>query len=256
MRRNGTLNLLKLTDLERAKWLAEKANQQPGNIPGFPCGECLNRGYIVHVDDTGRRYTTECRCMARRRSEKIMEQSGLSELLTRYTMENWECREPWQRNVLNLAQEWVANPSGWFFLAGTPGTGKTHLCAALCGSLMDRGMDCRYMLWRDISVQAKAAVNDEAEYQKIVAPLKRVKVLYIDDLFKTGKGQAPTTGDINLAFEILNARYNDTRLVTVLSSELTIDRILELDEAVGSRIYERSKGHYIDLTGRKNWRLL
>lgn len=111
------------------------------------------------------------------------------------------------------------------------------------------------MLWRDVSVRAKAAVNDEDAYRKIVEPLKRVRVLYIDDLFKTGKGQQPTTGDVNLAFEILNARYNDSSKITLLSSELTVDQILAIDEAVGSRIYERSKGWYFDLTGRNNWRL-
>lgn len=256
MQRNGTSSLLTLTDREREQWLADQANRQPGSVSGFECPECLNRGYTVHVDETGHRYTRECRCMVRRRSEKIMEQSGLSELLTRYTMRNWECREPWQKNVLHLAREWAENPSGWFFLAGTPGTGKTHLCVALCGVLMTRGLACRYMLWRDMAVRAKAAVNDEAEYQQIVEPLKMVRVLYIDDLFKTGRGQEPTAADVNLAFEILNARYNDSRKITILSSEWTLESILNLDEGVGSRIYERTKGYYFDLTGRKNWRLI
>lgn len=236
--------------------MAEQANNQPGTIQGFQCPKCLNRGYIVKVDGNGRRYTKECSCMARRRSEKIAEQSGLSELLKRYTIETWEVKEPWQEKLLSLAQKWACEPSGWFYLAGTPGTGKTHLCVALCGLLMERGMDCRYMLWRDVSVRAKAAVNDETEYRKLVEPLKRVKALYIDDLLKTGKGQTPTTGDVNLAFEILNARYNDSRLITILSSEMTVNQILDLDEAVGSRIYERTKGNYVDLTGKRNWRLM
>ena len=89
----------------------------------------------------------------------------------------------------------------------------------------------------------------------MVEPLKRVKVLYIDDLFKTGKGQQPTTGDVNLAFELINARYNDSRLLTVIASERSINEILDIDEGVGSRIYERAKEYYADLRGRKNWRM-
>lgn len=116
-------------------------------------------------------------------------------------------------------------------------------------------MDTRYMLWRDVSVQAKAVVNDEEAYSKIVEPLKRVTVLYIDDLFKTGRGQAPTVGDVNLAFEILNARYNDSRKITIISTELPMEELLNIDEAVGGRIYERSKGNYLDFCGRENWRL-
>ena len=256
MQKNGTSNLLtSMSDLDRSKWLAEQANKQPGNLPGFRCPECLNRGYIVVVDENGRRHTPECRCMARRRSEKIAEKSGLLDMLSEKTFKTWVCKEKWQKTAMDLAQEWANRPSGWLFLAGAPGTGKTHLCVAVCGLLMDRGLECRYMLWRDVSVRAKAVVNNEPEYQKIVSPLKRVPVLYIDDLFKSGKGQSPTTGDVNLAFEILNARYNQKNLLTILSSEWTMEQILDIDEAVGSRIYERAKGHYVDLTGRENWRL-
>ena len=255
MEERGTSKLLTLGDRERAEWLAQQANKQPGDLTGYDCPECLNRGYIVTVGADGRRTNRECRCMARRRSEKIISKSGLSDLLERCTLESWDAQELWQKKLLSWAQKWAKEPSGWFYLAGTPGTGKTHLCAALCGILMNQGMECRYMLWRDVSVQAKAVVNDEAEYRRIIDPLKRVRVLYIDDLFKTGKGQQPTTGDVNLAFEILNSRYNDTRKITLLSSELTMTQILNIDEAVGSRIYERSKHWYFDLTGKPNWRL-
>ena len=244
-----------MTDRERAEWLADQANRQPGALTGYDCPECLNRGYTVVIDGDGRRRMRECRCMARRRSEQIAARSGLSDLLGRCTLENFKTPESWQEKLLSLAQKWAYNPSGWLYLAGTPGTGKTHLCAALCAKLMGQGMECRYMLWRDVSVRAKAAVNDSDEYRRIVEPLKRVRVLYIDDLFKIGKGKQPTTGDVNLAFEVLNARYNDSTRITLLSSELTMDQILAVDEAVGSRIYERSKGWYFDLTGRQNWRL-
>ena len=121
---------------------------------------------------------------------------------------------------------------------------------------MKKGLETRYALWRDMSVQAKALVNDREKYQKLVDPLKRVRCLYIDDLFKTGKGQVPTTGDVNLAFEILNIRYNDSRKITIISTELDIEQILSVDEAVGSRIYERSKRFYLCFNGKKNWRLV
>ena len=101
--------------------------------------------------------------MARRKSERNMARSGLTELLKRYTMENWEAREPWQKKLADMVHDYANNPSGWFLLSGTPGTGKTHLCTALCGILMERGMPARYMLWRDVSVRAKACVNDELE---------------------------------------------------------------------------------------------
>lgn len=247
-----------LTLIESSKIRANTLNRVPGELnltDGIDCHTCLNKGYIADVDEQGKFITRDCQCMARRRSLNRIKRSGLSDLLKNYTLDTWIERETWQKSLSNMVRKYVEDPSGWFFLAGRPGTGKTHLCTALCGLLLDKGFDTRYVLWRDLSVQAKAVVNDDEEYQKIVEPLKRVKVLYLDDFFKTGKGQTPTTGDVNLAFEILNNRYINENLITIISSEWTASQIIDIDEAVGSRIYERSKGNYADLSNRENWRL-
>lgn len=236
--------------------IVELVNREPGTMKGLDCPLCLNRGYFLRLKDDGTRYTEECSCMAKRKSLKRIEKSGLSELLERYTLKTWAAKETWQKTLSEMVKRFAEDPKGWFFIAGRPGTGKTHLCTALSGLLLDKGMETRYVLWRDLSVQAKAVVNDEYEYRKIVEPLKRVRVLYIDDFFKMGKGQEPTTGDVNLAFEILNNRYNDERLITILSSEWTVKQIIDFDEALGSRIHERSKGNYADLSDRENWRLM
>lgn len=172
--------------------------------------------------------------------------------MARYTLDSWQIRDRWHARAREMALQYAENPDGkWFCMVGSVGAGKSHLCTALVGLLIERGMEARYMLWRDVSVRAKAVVNDE-EYGRIVDPLKRVKVLYIDDLFKGG---APKEADIKLAFEILNYRYADQKLLTVISSERTIEELLDIDEAVGSRIYERSRGYYLPLDGMKNWRL-
>lgn len=114
------------------------------------------------------------------------------------------------------------------------------------------------MLWRDEIPGLKAAINDSNEYQRLIEPLKRVQVLYIDDFLKTGKGDEPTAADLNVAFELLNARYINQELVTILSTERLIPELLDLDEAVGSRIYERSKESkiIIDRDVNRNWRLM
>ena len=81
--------------------------------------------------------------------------------------------------------------------------------------------------------------------------MKSVKVLYIDDFLK---GTA-TEADRNIAFDLLNARYIKPSLLTIISSEWTISRVLDWDEAIGSRIAERSKGCVLNITGSKNYRL-
>jgi len=193
--------------------------------------------------------------MATRRSLIHLQRSGLADLLQRYTLATWKEKKPWQKTLSDMVRVYAQNPVGWFYLAGRSGTGKTHLCTALCGLLLGRGMEVRYLLWRDFSLRAKASVNDAEAYNRLVEPMKRVPVLYIDDFFKTGRGQSPTAADVNLAFELLDSRYSDTKLITVISSEWTIAQLLDVDEAVGGRIYERAKDRYADLSGRPNWRL-
>lgn len=242
-------------ELSDKLWVSN-VNSRSGNLKDFDCPECLNRGYFASLDGEGRRVSIECRCMQKRRSIERAKKSGLGSMLERYTLELWQTPEEWQKKAKEKAEEFVSDPAGhWFFMAGNVGTGKSHLCAAICKAFLEHGLSVRYLLWRDVVVRAKAVVNDEAAYKQIIQPFKDVQVLYIDDLFKTGKGKEPTEGDTNFAFELLNYRYNDPKQITILSSEWTAEKLLSIDEAVGSRIYERSKGFYLNVTGKQNWRL-
>ena len=243
--------------VEAGKLRAAAYNRTPGELSGKDCPKCRNKGLVMVVHEDGSTAVRECSCMGFRKSLKRLERSGLQKLVGQCTFDGFHTPDPWQVRAKEKAQQYAADPAGrWFLAAGQPGSGKTHLCVAICRELMLRGLETRYMLWRDEIPAIKAAVNDTEEYQRLVEPLKRVPVLYIDDFFKAGRGQQPTVGDVNAAFEILNARYINRELVTVISTERTLPELLEIDEAVGSRIYERSKGSNLQLTGvEKNWRL-
>ena len=84
-------------------------------------------------------------------------------------------------------------------------------------------------------------ITDSYEYERRMRKLKRVEVLYIDDFLKGGDSDA----DIRLAYEILNFRYNDTGLRTILSSETDLKTLLKRDEALGGRVYERARGYVL-----------
>jgi DNA replication protein DnaC len=246
--------------MEEREAEAERLNQMPGKLEGFDCPLCRNRGFSYIATPgalPGIAYlsTRDCECMVRRRNERRIERSGLQDLLTRYTFDTWRTVQKWQGQALNLAKQYAEGRCGWFLAAGQSGSGKTHLCTAICAELLNAGLDVRYVLWRDMSIQAKAVVNDDEEYQRITSPLKQVKVLYIDDLFKVGRGKEPTSGDVNLAFELLNARYNDSSKLTIISTERSMEDLMDIDEAVGSRIYERSKSYRLDFSDKPNWRI-
>ena len=220
--------------------------------PEYACPVCQDKGYIVWRGDNGEILSRECRCMVKKRNEERIKRSGLAGLLDRYTMEAYQVPETWQKAAKAAAEQYLDDFRGhWFFMGGNSGTGKTHLCTAICGKLINAGVPVRYMQWRADIPPLKAVVNDENRYRQAISPLKNIKALYIDDLFK-GK---VTDGDTNIAFEVLNHRYIDQEKITIISSELTLDRIIDIDTAIGGRIAERAKGYCLNLHGKKNWRL-
>ena len=216
-------------------------------LDNFDCPVCKNTGNILYEKD-GAWYGKECECMNTRRSLRRIKLSGMDDMMERYTFENFQTPDG-KRKVLKEKAMAYCDDGGWLYFSGNPGSGKTHLCTAICSELMRRGKNVYYMAWRDESRKMKGLVNSD-EIDEPMRRLKRVAVLYIDDFFKGSMTEA----DVRLAFEILNARYNDTKLRTVISSEYGIEKILELDEALGSRIYERSKGYIMTAPG-ENWRL-
>lgn len=242
---------LSYDELERKK--VEWNNNAPGTLKDVDCPLCMNRGYTAELRN-GRLVEVRCKCMNQRNALVHIRKSGLGDLLERCTFDTYKVSEDWQRIALEMARDYAQKGKGWFVASGCPGSGKTHLCTAICKELLDKGKSVRYMLWRDVGVQLKALVNDES-YARTIEPYKKADVLYIDDFLKTGKGQEPTHGDLNLAHELINSRYNNSGLVTIISTELSLKKILALDEAVGSRICEKSEDNYLRFTGQKNQRI-
>jgi DNA replication protein DnaC len=195
---------------------------------------------------------SECECAVKRRNALRIKRSGLADVMSRYTFEAFKTPDKQTAAIKAAALRYVAESRGeWFVIVGRPGSGKTHVCTAIIGKLIEGGKNCKYMLWRDEVRELKALVNDNTAYRERMNLLKNVDVLYIDDFLK---GRSVSDGDLNVAFELLNARYN-ARKRTIISGERTIGAIMDIDEAIGSRIYERSKNGYCFETSPENRRL-
>lgn len=256
-----------MTQKDWEQFKVDDWNRTPGNRheeDGFDCKICKNKGTIAKLVDLGNGSFThcfaDCLCVETRNSIMRMKRSGLKNIIKDYTFDKFEDLEPWQKAIKQAAVEYAKNPEGWFLLCGQSGAGKTHLCTAVCREFLLAGRRVRYMLWRDDIVKIKGAVTDSEEYSRIIDQFKTVDVLYIDDLFKTGKAadnsvQKPTGADINVAFEIINYRYNNPSLLTIISSELTEDELIDIDEAIGGRIYERAKAFTIGKSRDRNYRI-
>ena len=254
-------------ELEEMQKECDVENEKVGYLnlyDGIECEKCKNRGYSTIAKSTSigiYKFAVKCECMAKRNMVEVMRTSGLGDMMKIYRLNNYNHNEDWQDKIYNKAVEFVNRPSNCFYIGGQVGSGKTHICTAIIGGLVKTGKtDVKYCVWDNIATLLKQTTySDKESYYLKLAKLKDANVLYIDDFFKA----TPSSADIKNAFEIINYRYNLSRsnaeeqIITIISSEKTIQELLEIDEGIASRIVELSKGFVIttkkDIT--KNYRL-
>ena len=201
----------------------------------------------------------------------MMRKSGLDDALATMTFDTFETKTPIQQAMKKAAEAYLNEMLGmdpdtprkpWMYIGGNPGSGKTHICTALCGEMLKNGIEVRYMQWGREARRLKALVN-EPDFDEQIDGLITCGVLYIDDLLKTkwAKAVQPsgqfTASDIKLAFALLNGRYI-RNLPTVITSEWDLlDDLMAEDEGTFSRVYERCKRYTVSIarTVENNYRL-
>lgn len=142
-------------------------------------------------------------------------------------------------------------------LLGQPGAGKTHLLTAVANNFIQKKLiPVLYFPY----VEGFNDLRDD--FEKLEAKLHRMKeveVLFIDDLFKpvnikTKEGivQKPqaTEWELKQLFSVINYRYLNHKPI-MISSELDIDKMLDLDEALATRIAEMCRSFMVVIKGDK-----
>lgn len=233
---------------QMAKAEADRYNASGGSLTGYNCKLCNNRGDFAVASGE---YVTcrPCKCLKARKAIENLHRSGLAKVIDRYTFKNFDTTTSEAGQMKKMALEYLksgVDGKAWLFMGGQVGIGKTHICTAVCGELLRKAHEVVYMLWKDESRRLKMSIGAD-DYDEELERFKRCEVLYIDDLLKpVSKEQSHTNADISLLFEIINSRYAN-RLLTIISSERTIYEIMQIDEAIGSRIYEQAKGFTLHL---------
>ena len=224
---------------------------------GYDCPKCLNRGFryeVCYDDQYGCSPTiVDCECSARRKVLKRLQKYGVIKDPNEYSFDKFITTQPWQKRMLDTAKRYSKDgieSGAWLYIGGQPGCGKTMLANAVCMSAMQK-RDVEYVTWTQTAQELKSLVTDAVRYQEKIVTLQQAPVLYIDDfcrssIDKTGADNGPSAADLRLAFDILNVRYIHD-LPTILSSEWHLNELIKMDEAVGTRIYEKARNYTLNI---------
>lgn len=254
---------LKMSDVERQ---VEFYNMSSGNLneqDGIDCDICKNRGYIAIIENDKMK-VKKCDCMRKRELYKRLTQCGMSrEQLKNYRFDSYSTNEEWQKNLKNKIGEYINTLNEkkcWLYLGGNTGSGKTHLCTALFQRLIGNGMNGKYMIWNSeisqlIMLKKSFNIENQERYIDRMEELIKCDVLYIDDFMQR---DIKVDESLNVAYEIINSRYNNPSKITIISSELLRNELEQLIGSIFGRIYQKTDSgrFFINIIGNdKNYRL-
>lgn len=220
----------------------------------YKCDVCRDTGYLIKQEEGSQPIMQRCKCQEIEIAKRQWKSAGLNPDKSKQTFANFETWNNSSKLAKQTAITYLKNYTdikdtrkNSIMLCGQVGSGKTHLSIALALNFIQKGIRVVYMPYRDVITEIKQNMLDEEFYKKQISKFQTVEVLLIDDLFK-GK---VTESDINIMFEIINHRYLNY-LPIIVSTEFTMERMLNFDEAVGSRIYEMCKDYTVQIEGKEN----
>lgn len=229
----------------------------------YECPHCRDTGRVTVTEERGGvEYEVSARCKycwEKREYTRLLNASGMGEAFRDKTFERfrvWNKEAAMARaTAMRYALEFTDvehSDANSLALLGTVGAGKTMLGCCVLNDLLNRNIGVRYTKYGDMMQRLKQNVMDEEAYNRHLGNYTNARVLFIDDLFKDTRTQA----DLNHLYRVIDGRYF-TRRPMIITSELTIDQLTDIDTAIGSRIAERCSSYaFTFLAGREgNYRL-
>lgn len=225
---------VKAVSSARRKQLEADGVATPQDAPQSPptCTYCNDRGWYtlpVGVEDPrfGKSYSCACQAekLALDRLRRLRMYSNLGSL-TRFTFDSLDDSRPAPANAQAFsasciaAQNYSRNPSGWLVFHGPPGSGKTHLAAAIANKLIENERIVLFVTASDLLDELRAGYSpgSDMSFSEIYQRVSEAEILFIDAL---GISSVTDWAHEKL-LQLINHRFNTTMpTVFTLSCDLT-----------------------------------
>lgn len=223
-------------------------NNRVGDLKGYDCNICKNKGYLYELQDN-EIIAIDCQCKNERLIMSNLARAGLLESFKTKTLETFKTPLKWQMDIKNKALEYLKSQNNeWFVLCGITGSGKTHIATAISVELVKRGLSYHYMQFSVEMPSLATKINNfntsvSENAQMELERLANVDVLYIDDFMKLNNYNKEVI--LPLLFTLINQRYINNKR-TIITTELSVEEIMQYDEAITGRMIERAGSYVIN----------
>lgn len=190
-----------------------------------PCGEL--HGAQMRKEDQERKEREQ------REKELAREEKFVKVVGSKYrgcSLDTFQAITSSQAAALKVAREFAVAPSGFLYLHGKPGVGKTHLSIGIFREHQDHAT-----FWSvpELLLHLRSQIGQGVSEDQAIEPLLRRSILILDDL-----GAEKITDWVRQAFYVVISRRERDELPTVITSNLSLGEIEVRvgDDRITSRI--------------------
>lgn len=155
-------------------------------------------------------------------SKKIREKMTFENFATSGAQKSSNTQKRSLKEAYEVAKIFAEEPSGWLYLAGPTGVGKTHLAISIMNESTNNNFSVLFKFLPDLldDLRTSYGPNGNDSFDKVFNQVKNVDLLILDDLGT----EASTPWAEEKLYQIIVHRY-DLILPTVFTSRITLESI-------------------------------